>query len=489
MCYSPMKIKATGAAAPTFAFVPCGVCDECRRLQKSGWSFRLGLELQQKLNEGWEIGFCTLTYAPEHLPTIPKMCFKNEKEYKEIACFDKHELQKFIRQLRSRMANKYNITGLIYFIGSEYGKKSTKRSHYHMLVCYPRKTVKKGIRQGISAKEMHGEIVDLWQHKGFIFPEKYDGSGRGYSENEEQKPFKVDSSIGAYKCAKYACKYVCKDLFFEKTIDGVEFVDRSEQGERIIKRNCFGEIVYKDGIPDTETAYKVLLRCKPFHLQSRSLGWSFFENMCDSDKLTAIHKGISFLQEEYNKKLPRYIKNKLIFNNKYIFKEVSVNGEIEEKRLCRREPNEFFQKYRDLIYKYKVDGYQKLFESIQRKDYWLTRGAQESDYKYAVSAMSYLKQAYKMNDRQFTETFVSLFKVPKCRCYDVEPSRQWFGRFWQDYLPYDDDGVVADLLDSDFLDDVNDVFSCIFFCLGNLSTQDSEIIKKVDKYKQRKKDD
>lgn len=483
-----MKIKASSACAPTFAFIPCGKCDQCRRMLKSGWSFRLGLELQQKLNDGWEIGFCTLTYSPERLPTIPKMCFKRESDYKEIACFDKHELQKFIRQLRSRMANKYNITGLIYFVGSEYGKKNTKRSHYHMLVCYPKKRYIEGKKQGISAKEMHGEIVDLWQSKGFIFPEKYDGRGRGYSKNEEQKPFKVDSSVGAYKCAKYACKYACKDLFFEKTIDGVEFVDRANQGKKIIKRDCFGGIVYKNGIPDTETAYQVLLRCKPFHLQSRSLGWSFFENMSDSNKLAAIHRGISFMQEDYYQKLPRYIKNKLIFDNKYIFEETKICGEEIRRRLCRREPNDFFKKYRETIYKYKVDGYEKLFESIQKKEYWLNRGAQESDYQYAMSALSYLKEAYNMTNKNIAESYVSLYKVPLNRCYNVEPCQQWYGRFWQDSLPYDDDGVVAELLDSDFLDDINDVFSVVFYCLGNCSTQDSKITKKVDAYKMRLKD-
>ena len=76
MCIIPMKIKGVRAASPVLQFVPCGHCDECRRAEKSGWSFRLGLELQKCIDNGWELGFCTLTYNDEHVPHIPYECFR-----------------------------------------------------------------------------------------------------------------------------------------------------------------------------------------------------------------------------------------------------------------------------------------------------------------------------------------------------------------------------------------------------------------------------
>ena len=75
MCLTPIKVKSVHYGEKVSQYIPCGHCDECRRREKSGWSFRLALELQKKLDLGWEIGFCTLTYNDEHLPHIPFECF------------------------------------------------------------------------------------------------------------------------------------------------------------------------------------------------------------------------------------------------------------------------------------------------------------------------------------------------------------------------------------------------------------------------------
>ena len=478
MCYHPMKIKAVSACAPTFAFVPCGKCDECRRLLKTGWSFRLGLELQDKIAKGWHVGFCTLTYNDWHVPTIPRDCFLNPaQEYERIMCFDKYEVMHFIRVLRSNLANRFGVTGIVYFIGSEYGEHNTQRPHYHMLVSYP--------PDKISDKELHALISNFWTDKGFVYPENYDGTGRGYHYDEEQKPFKVDTSIGAYLCAKYASKYACKDIGFEKKINSNLFVSRSNQGKKFLKKDCYGNQVYEDGIPACETAYKRFLRCKPFHLQSRSLGWSYFENMTDSEKLKVMEKGVKFLSEPHRQKLPRYIRNKLIFKNRYDFK---IEPDGEKKRLVRREPNEFFDRNVERIYQMKVNGYKTLFESIREESYWTSRGSDKWHCVECNKAMTYLLGKYHLTMEDFTRCYVSLFKVPKDRCYDeVELCRQWYYRYFDDSFPYSDDGVVSTTYDEEFKDDVDSVFSYIFFCLGDLSTQDSGITKKVDKYKQRKK--
>ena len=197
MCLQPMKIKSLSPFAPKFQFIPCGKCDECRRTLKNSWSFRLGLEIQEAVKHGWKVGFITLTYKEAMIPVIPFECFLDGKQYEQVYCFDKNRVRKFIRNLRSRLHDDYGITGLIYMVGSEYGKRGTKRSHHHMLVCFPPK---------ISPKDMHGLIKELWKDNGYVSPEEY------IKKRAKEENFLVDLSHGALRAAKYVCKYVCKDL-------------------------------------------------------------------------------------------------------------------------------------------------------------------------------------------------------------------------------------------------------------------------------------
>ena len=472
MCYLPMKIKAIHGAAPTFQFVPCGVCDECRRREKSSWSFRLGLELQKMIDLGHEIGFCTLTYNEDNVPTIPEICFKDPvHDFERVRCFDKNQMRKFIRNLRTKLFDMYGVTGLVYFLGSEFGGKRTCRPHYHLLVCYPPKKV--------NYRQMHGLIKSLWvENNGFIFPEFPDPTR--YYDGELEKPFKVDVSKGAYLCAKYVTKYVCKDIGFTKVLNSHSFVDREFQGVSIPKKNIFGVQEYeKDGTEKKETAYQVLLRCRPFHLQSRSLGWSYFQNMCDSDKLMALEQGVKFLGCEHRQALPVYIKNKLIFDNKYILKYDQFGN---EKRMVEREANKFFFEHADKIFKLKVDGYEKLFKSLQEMDYWTNRKASVSTFNLSKSCFNYF-YGLGMTDRDIASAYLAWYKVPYEFCYDYNNCLVWLQRYTERFKLVD-----VPLINREFKYDIDNAFSIIFSCLGKLSTDDSDMSKKVTQYKIRKKE-
>ena len=466
-----MKIKGVRAASPTLQFVPCGHCDECRRAEKSGWSFRLGLELQKCIDSGWELGFCTLTYNDEHVPHIPFECFKYGYEYTDLMCFDKNQMRKFVRNLRTRLFDDYNVTGVVYFLGSEFGENRTKRPHYHFLIAYPPKK--------INYKQMHALIVDLWHDNGYIFPEKPDPT-RVYEDGLE-KPFKVDTSKGAYLCAKYVTKYVCKDIGFQKYLNQCSFVSRDSQGVKVPKFNLFGVLeTEKDGSPVYETAYQVFKRCRPFHLQSRSLGWSYFQNMRDIDKLNALKIGVKFLGEENRQKLPVYIKNKIIFDNKYILK-YDCRG--NEKRMVLREANQFFLNHSEEIFNLKVKGYEHLFESMQEETFWTTRKVNLSTFHLAQSCFASLYDIG-MSNGDIARCFLAYYKVSHKYCYDYEKmSLVWLQRYYDRFKFID-----VPLIDWRFKNALDSALSCILHCLSCCSTDDDNMTKKVTEYKIRKKE-
>lgn len=466
-----MKIKAVRAASPTVQFVPCGKCDACRRAEKTGWSFRLGLELQKCIDNGWEIGFCTLTYNDEHVPKIPFECFKYGYEYTDMMCFDKNQMRKFIRNLRTKLFDLYRVVGCVYFLGSEFGGRGTKRPHYHFLISYPPKK--------INYRQMHGLIKSLWVENGFIFPEFPDPT-RCY-DGELEKPFKVDTSKGAYLCAKYVTKYVCKDIGFTKYLNQCAFVTRDAQGVKVPKINLFGVLeLEKDGSPMYETAYQVFKRCRPFHIQSRSLGWSYFQNMRDVDKLTVLEHGVKFLGEEHRQKLPVYIKNKLIFDNKYILK-YDCHG--EEKRLVLREANKFFLENADKIFELKVQGYAKLFDSMQEETFWTTRKASLSTCHLAKSALGSLYDLG-MTNNDIARCYLAYYKVPYRFCYDYNClCLVWLQRYY-DQFKFVNVPRISRRFKYDFDYSLTTIFSCLSMC----STDDDEMTKKVTQYKIRKKE-
>lgn len=330
-----MKIKSISAYAPKEAFIPCGECYECRAVQRSAWTFRLRVELEELVKRGWWLGFVTLTYNDSYLPHIPRALLRYSAEEKypnEMPmCFSKEHCRSFLTSLRQYLTRVYDCVTryakqpdgtrklikddkLRFMLCSEYGEH-THRCHYHFLLALP---------PHVPALNVFEFIHEKWD-KGFVFPKEFSGGLDGH--NYEHKPFVVDSVISA--CA-YVSKYVCKDLAFFESFDRSDFQRQFE-----IEENEFvdHEIVR-------------LSDYMPFHMQSKSLGLSFVQSLSDSKKLEYLRDGVSFVGAEKLIHLPVYIRNKLIFDNYYI---VDSDGN----RLCRRKANDFLIRHYEEIYETK----------------------------------------------------------------------------------------------------------------------------------------
>lgn len=73
MCYKAVNITPVSRSGSTKMFVPCGHCEDCKDTARKAWSFRLCAEIEQVKLDGWLVGFCTLTYDRQNMPTIPKV--------------------------------------------------------------------------------------------------------------------------------------------------------------------------------------------------------------------------------------------------------------------------------------------------------------------------------------------------------------------------------------------------------------------------------
>lgn len=95
---------------PTGVFA-CGRCTACLSSRKNSWVTRLQQEYRCSINSI----FFTLTYNDMHTPRM-----------NALSVTSKTDIQNFMKRLRKLL----KITGLRYFIISEYGPK-TLRPHYH----------------------------------------------------------------------------------------------------------------------------------------------------------------------------------------------------------------------------------------------------------------------------------------------------------------------------------------------------------------------
>lgn len=104
MCTEPIMIKG--------ALFPCGQCHECRVKLATMWACRCVLE---SLDHPENV-FLTLTYNDDFLP--------------ENRSLSKKELQTFMKRFRKSIYP----AKCRFFASGEYGKKSGKRPHYHLLI-------------------------------------------------------------------------------------------------------------------------------------------------------------------------------------------------------------------------------------------------------------------------------------------------------------------------------------------------------------------
>ena len=413
------------------AAVPCGQCAECRENYRRSWLFRLRVELESLSRLGWQIGFFTLTYNDENLPHFPAEAFKDSQKYKSVACFSYNHVSRFIKGLRKWLWKKYKLAKddrLRYIICSEYGERG-RRPHYHGIVCFPPQ---------VNAESVYNWIRDNWTY-GFICPAKFLG-GRDAKGNEH-KPFVCESVIAA---ACYGAKYVCKDTAFIDDTSDIEF-DRKSRA-------------YKYG--------------KPFHVQSRSLGLSLIEKMTDSEKLRLLIDGHSFVGMKTLMSCPVYLKNKILFDNKYL---LDKNG----KRVVLRNPTEFFKQHKQEIFDKKKSIVLRLFQQVQCVGFWQARGVQPElaealSNKYALLIGS--------NFNELAEFHTALYGIPSYWAFsDIPLVDVWFNR----YLEFPRIGKVPynsrKMSDREYLE--NELFTDInYYCETNMIASHDVEVRDVSEY-------
>lgn len=335
MCLQYIKLKTKNPNATQFGYVPCGVCAECRKRAQNDWKFRLNSEFLKLKKEGWNVAFCTLTYNDENLPKIPKELFKNEESYKEIPCFSKTDVTNWIHGVRQYFKYHNNFTrgnNIRYFIASEYGS-NTHRPHYHAILAWP---------NTVSYKTMHEVCTEKWTH-GYMFPRDVRG-------DKGMLPFEIVGD--ASRAINYVAKYACKDI---------DFNDEVQKANLNTKMKLFKDV-------------------NSFHLQSKSMGFEIIKNMNDEEKRQAFIHGISFQGDGEVYKVPIYIKNKIVFDNYYVTREDGT-------RLVRRKASEFFDKYKNELFREKSKFYENLFRSSTDYNYFLSRGLDETKAKMFSDAI------------------------------------------------------------------------------------------------------
>ena len=109
-----INVKGVSRYTPQGAFVPCGVCEECRENLRAGWTFRLRAEFEHLQRQKWWFGFLTLTYRDSCIPHIPLRFVKSDfmKKYLDSLrtplCFSRSDLSKYILDLRQWLIRNYD---------------------------------------------------------------------------------------------------------------------------------------------------------------------------------------------------------------------------------------------------------------------------------------------------------------------------------------------------------------------------------------------
>lgn len=281
MCLSPIKVRNRKIDYnclndKKWLFVPCGKCVQCREQYKQGYLLRAFYEYVGTISHGGCCFFYTLTYDNNHLPKVkisydllasklpPKNSFVSRhveyvKNSFEVPCFNKKQVQLFLRALDARINRSYHC-GLRYFLTSEYGGK-TKRPHYHVLFF---------IDKWVNKYRFRKLINDTWLY-GFNKP----GDNYGLVQN--------------INAIKYVAKYVAKDIDCPVSIQSLD-------------------PVYKEKLKET------FQNCSPFHLQSQGFGIHALACMSPCQRLI----GSLCLPSESNTSLsdsilPTYLLRKLYY--------------------------------------------------------------------------------------------------------------------------------------------------------------------------------
>lgn len=309
MCLSPRKIFHNSnhwnpKQYPLYLTVPCGKCEECKSRAREDWFVRCYAEWTH--NTDGDTYFYTLTYRPEDLPTIYG-----------CPCFDKREVQKFIKRLRINLFRGYGLK-LKYMITSEYGELH-KRPHYHALFFLNghlkwfqfRNLVNMSWNHGIVCPGDNGGKVNSCS--GIRYVTKYITKDDSYcSVHEKRVRFRL--------LLKYAREFVSLCRQHELSVDEQHAINLLMSFTRTASvlddyEDFFSEYHVSfdvvSAFADMSQRFREELFCVlPFHLQSTRLGVSLKDSLTVSQLL----REKCFVLGVGDRPLPRYIRRKLWYD-------------------------------------------------------------------------------------------------------------------------------------------------------------------------------
>lgn len=426
MCFcSRVPTSPVSKLASTSVFTGCGHCEECRTVYKSSWGFRLQAEIEHLVQrrEPYKVCFFTLTYNDGNLPRLPRDAFRSDyllqvdKEplgsplyreymrYLNVPCFSRDDVQSFVHSVREWLWREYDYKDVSYFIASEFGD-STRRPHYHGLLAVP---------PSVDTDRLHAFICQAWTWKGFVFPRCPQG---GYdSHGYKHLPFVVQSPEAS---ARYCAKYVCKDL-------------------------AYNEFLSREGLSDLvlDLKSRAFRRCSCFHVQKRSLGACILDGLSSRSKLELLTLGKSFAGDSEFHKIPIYIRNKILFDNKYQYElmsprfegskhfkkslgSIALGEDFPVRRLVRREASAFFKENVAEIYRLKVSAYSDFFGDIGRVENYRGRGFPPSVVDLGVRCIDYLTRDLGLDFDRIARYYLLYDGVPRERRLYCSPDNEPF---------------------------------------------------------------
>lgn len=393
MCTKYLKVKSDSYASVKYAFVPCGKCADCRKVNQNAWTWRLLSEFYTAKKRGWNVGFITLTYMEEYLPHVPCCCFKNPLEYEKIPCFSREHVRGWIDDVRQFF--KYhrgfkNEKNIRYFVCSELGSH-THRPHYHALLAWSPE---------VSYECMFGICKHYWKY-GLVGPKFYNGDSKNL-------PFEVVGDCS--KVLQYVSKYVSKDIDFQDITRNYKFYDKlSDYPDEE------NQVVERDKV-------RIFKRCQPFHIQSRSFGYEPIKYLTNEEKLHVLQHGMSVVGSDKVWQVPLYIRNKICFDNYYI---VDDSG----KRLCRRRSSAFFEKYKHEIYEQKIDFYKNYLGQMNR-EYLLKSGVSPETAAQCSNVLNDLRLSLPFADLDIQARYYLAYNaIDYNACYEIDLADQWLNRY------------------------------------------------------------
>ena len=379
MCTTWMKIRSKNEYNKKFAYIQCGMCAECRATIKSQWQNRLHAEIEHyHTKKGYNVGFITLTYREEFLPHIPKKFFK-ENEYKQIPCFSYEDILQFTTCIRNYLWRKKSMKEAFrWLITSEYGEKK-HRPHYHGLLLF---------HPSITHEEMYKLVEDSWNGTTNLIP----NNPKHKTEKRLQKgiiaPYEDFIPRDNYACGGYVAKYICKDIEFYTTTNGLfDHLTKKQRNE--------------------------LRHYQPFHKQSMGFGANLLNEKTDNELIEILENGFDVTGSMKKKMTPQYIRNKILYTTQKKYNLKTHKHETIKKYSA------FLYNNIEKVYEIQLKKNKEMFEQMKQKEYWEKNKIVDSKELHMEEYVTRTIEKY--GTEKLADFYTNYFGLPLKRCKEIEP--------------------------------------------------------------------